>query len=854
MTDIMNHQFGTGLFPLNKHLALTIFALLTIAAVSPANAQTYMFNRADYATGQGPETVAVGDFNGDGRLDVVTGNTFSPANTVSVLLGKADGTFAPHVDDPAGGPPSSVAVGDFNGDGKLDIAVLYGSSNASVGILLGNGDGTFRPVISTTAGPGGTGLSIGDFNGDGKLDVAIADDLTNNVDVMLGKGNASFNAPVSYPTGNSPRMVAVADYNGDGHLDLATINYGDQTISILLGTGTGTFSAHTDTPTKQAGCVSVVAGDLRNKGLIDLVAGCQTLGQVVVLLGNGNGTFKTAKDYAVPEGADIVALGDFNGDGKLDVAVTNGSSGGSVSVLTGNGTGTLKKTVVSYGTNFGPVGLAVGDFNGDGKLDVLTADSGSPFGTTIGNISVLLSNGKTLLGGHTDYPVSNASTTGAYSGIAGGDINGDGNIDLVVPVTFSNQLSLLLGTATGKFKPFNTISLPSSANAVAVGDFNNDHKADIALVNFGGGGTISILLNSGTGVFPTNSPYSTGGSGYGIATADFNNDGNLDIVVTGQETNNISVLLGNGTGAFPSFAAYTTGSLPMGVSVGDFNHDGFLDIAVANYGGGTVSVFINKGNGTFLPKVDYTVGGNPISVAVGSFRGNGTLDLAVATDQAFGGLAILLGNNDGTFQNAVTYDTLNNAYSIVAGDFNNDDKLDLAITIANAGNPSYITIMPGNGDGSFGNGVTLTTGSIPSGMVAADFNKDGGLDLATANGSTVGDIGSASVLLNDPVIGLHPSTLAFAAQKVGTTSASQTITLGNPGATPFKLTSITIGGADSKDFVQTNDCPKSLTTGANCTIDVSFSPTATGARTGTLTIEDKALSSPQTIALSGTGS
>jgi hypothetical protein len=90
---------------------------------------------------------------------------------------------------------------------------------------------------------------------------------------MLGKGNGSFNAPVSYPTGNSPRMVAVADYNGDGHLDLATINYGDQTISILLGTGTGTFSAHTDTPTKQAGCVSVVAGDLRNKGLIDLVAG-----------------------------------------------------------------------------------------------------------------------------------------------------------------------------------------------------------------------------------------------------------------------------------------------------------------------------------------------------------------------------------------------------------------------------------------------------------------------------------------------------------------------------------------------------------------------------------------------------
>src|ERR1700723_2032930 len=105
-------------------------------------------------------------------MDVVTGNSFSMANTVSVLLGNADGTFAPHVDYPAGGAPVSVKVGDFNGDGKLDIVVLYGSSNASVGILLGNGDGTFKPVMSTTAGPGGTGISVGDFDGDGKLDVA----------------------------------------------------------------------------------------------------------------------------------------------------------------------------------------------------------------------------------------------------------------------------------------------------------------------------------------------------------------------------------------------------------------------------------------------------------------------------------------------------------------------------------------------------------------------------------------------------------------------------------------------------------------------------------------------------------
>jgi hypothetical protein len=853
MTVFTNHRFATDFLRLNRRLALVVLALLAIESASAANAQTYMFNRADYATGSGSQAVAVGDFNGDGRMDVVTGNGLSNANSVSVLLGKADGTFAPHVDYPVGAAPAAVAAGDFNGDGKLDIAVLLGSSNTVVGILLGNGDGTFKPVITTMAGPGGNGMAIGDFNGDGKLDVAIADFLTSNVDVMIGKGDGTFNAPASYATGNSPRMVAIADYNGDGKLDLATVNYGDQTVSILLGAGTGTFGTHTDFATKQQGCISIAAGDLRNKGLIDLVMGCQTLGEVVVMLGNGNGTFKTPKDYSVPAGVDTVLLGDFNGDGKLDVAVTNGATTGMVSVLTGTGSGTLKKTAISFGTNFGPAGLAAADFNGDGNLDLVTADAGSPFGVAIGDISVLLSNGKSLFAGRTDYNISSASTSGAYNGLAAGDLNGDGKIDLAVPVTFANQLSLLFGTGSGTFKPFSTITLPTSPNAVAIGDFNNDHKNDIALVNFGGGDTISILLNAGSGTFPTNTQYNTGGSGYAIATGDFNNDGNLDIVVTGEESNNISVLLGNGAGAFPSFTTYAAGSLPMGVSVGDFNHDGFLDIAVANYGSSSVSVFINKGDGTFLPQVTYSTGGNPISVAVGSFRGNGILDLAVATDQAFGGLAILLGNNDGTFQKAVTYDTLNNAYSIVAGDFNNDGKLDVAMTIVNAGNPGFITIMPGAGDGTFGPGVTLTTGSLPSGLVVADFNKDGGLDLATANGSTDGDIGSASVLLNEPVIGLYPGSLAFGSQKTGTTSPSKTVTLSNPGATPLKITGFTIGGTDPKDFTETNDCPKSLATGENCTINVSFSPTASGARSGSLTIKDKALSTPQTIALSGTG-
>src|SRR3984885_153502 len=829
MTKLVRNQFAIGILRVNGALIL-VFVMVMITALAGAgaplaDAQTFMFNRADFATGVGPEALAVGDFRGNGMMDVVTGNTQSTANTVSVLLGDGNGTFATHVDYAAGGAPISVAGGGFNGDGKIDIAVLYGPSNAQVSILLWHGDGTFRPFISTTAGAGGNSIAVGDFNGDGKLDVAISDnlELTEGVDIMLGNGNGTFQAPVTYATANDPRMVVVADFNGDGKLDLATINSGSQTVSLLLGTGTGMFGSHADFATKQPGCVSLAAGDLRNSGKVDVVAGCLELGEVVVLLGSGTGSFATAKAYAVPDGAEIVTLGDFTGNGKLDVAVTNGQSTGVVSVLAGSGSGTLK-AAVPFATNFGPIGVGAADFNGDGKLDLVTADSGSPFGAAIGDISVLLSNGTSLFAKRTDYSVSSASTTGAYSGIAAAVLSGT-KPDLIIPVTFANQLAVLVNKGSGTFDPFVTYPLPTNPQAVVTGDFNNDKKIDVAVVNFGGTGSISVLLNSGTGTLGAYTQYNTNGYGYGIAT-----------------------------GVFPSFATYATGSSPYGVTVGDFNGDGFVDLAVANEGAGTVSILLNKadGSGTFLPKVDYTVGGNPLTIAVGSFRNNDIFDLAVATDQAFGGIAILLGNGDGTFASAVTHNTLNNAYSVVAGDFNNDGNLDLAFTIVNPGNPGFVTLMPGHGDGTFGNGVTLTTGTLPYGIVAADFNADGGLDLATNNG-TARDVGSATGLLNEPVVGLTPSSLTFAAQAEGTKSPAQVVTLSNPGAAPLKITSITIAGPDAIDFSETNTCPKTLDTGKSGTIDVIFAPAATGSLTGNLNIKDSALSSAQVIALSGSG-
>jgi hypothetical protein len=234
---------------------------------------------------------------------------------------------------------------------------------------------------------------------------------------------------------------------------------------------------------------------------------------------------------------------------------------------------------------------------------------------------------------------------------------------------------------------------------------------------------------------------------------------------------------------------------------------------------------------------------------MGSLRGKGKpIDLAVATDQGNGGIAVLLGNGDGTFQKAVAYDTGLFAYAVVAGDFNNDGKLDLAVAVNPGGSFGFITLMPGQGDGTFPTQLTLVTGTVPWGIVAADFNKDGGLDLATDDG-TQSDTGRATVLLNYPVIGLLPGVLNFGPQKVGTTSKPKTVTLSNPGAAPLHIVSIIASG----DFAETNNCPASLATRKHCAISVTFKPSQKGKRTANVTIKDTARTSPQTVSLTGTG-
>jgi len=321
--------------------------------------------------------VAVADFNGDGKQDLAIAHFFNQG-TVDILLSNGDGTFTPAAGSPIpiGNEVDWLAVGDFNGDGKPDLALVEKSVN-TVAVLLGNGDGTFTPAPGSpnVVGANPQQVSLCDFNGDGKLDLAVTNAFGNSVSILLGNGDGTFTQPAGtpVPVGNSPEGIAAGDFNGDGILDLAIANSRDFTITILLGNGDGTFASAPGSPVAAGKLPDyVVAADFNGDGKLDLATSNSNSGTVSILLGNGDGTFSQANGSPVQAGSipEAILAGDFNGDGKLDLAVLDGAN--SVKILLGNGDGTFAPFTTTAVSN--PDYMTVGDFNGDGRLDLIVVD------------------------------------------------------------------------------------------------------------------------------------------------------------------------------------------------------------------------------------------------------------------------------------------------------------------------------------------------------------------------------------------------------------------------------------------------------------------------------------------------
>ncbi len=657
----------------------------------------------------------VGDFNGDGVLDVAAAadclsNEDCSAGTVTILTGNGDGTFTQQSQYPLNGivgQSGTLAVGDLNGDTKLDLAVgiacyniaVSGCSVGSVSIFPGNGDGTLgNSTPYTTVGNGALFPVVGDFNGDGKLDViagnpiAPGDNSHSSLTILLSNGTSTFTESVTTLTISGLSALAVADFNGDKELDLAAATY-PEGVQILNGNGNGTFQS----PVSLTGDSitygsTVVVADFNGDSFPDLAISGDFLtlfnNGVQIFLNNGAGSLADAGGYGLGgyDFAPVVAQ-DFNGDGKVDIVMASmfseDSAGGrtfaaegTISVLLGNGNGTMQGAAVIAPNQFASETNATitADLNGDGIPDLVQVDASY---NGQGAVIVSLGLGNDTYGAPTPY---STGSSGAVWVVAG-DFNKDGRLDLAVANECSDEtctqagVAILLGNGDGTLQSPTTVygtGEPSSLEIVT-GDFNGDGKFDVAAMNQDQPPSISIMLGNGDGTLqsPVVTDTSSGvSSNFSMAAADFNGDGKTDLALLSQSTDQttglIRIYLSTSGGMLSqSGSALASGGNGnaggMSIAVGDVNGDGILDLVVANgcqdldsgCGYGSLATFIGQGGGSFTAGPQQAVpDGNFYSLLLADVNGDGVLD-AVATNLT--GVAVFLGKGAGAFQTPTVY-------------------------------------------------------------------------------------------------------------------------------------------------------------------------------------------------------
>ncbi|CAF4285632.1 unnamed protein product [Rotaria sp. Silwood2] len=499
-----------------------------------------------FSTGVGskPMSVFVANVGGTADADIVVAN--SGTDNVGVLYGNGAGGFVlqPAISTGVGSKPMSVYVAFVGGTAADADIVVANSGTDNVGVFLSTATGAFAPQQIYTTGAGSTPMSVFviQVDGAGNPDIVVANSGTNNVGVLLNNGAGTFAAQVTYATGLTPMFLATADLDGDTDLDIVVANRGTNNVGVFKNNGDGTFTAQVTYTTGDGSApMSVFLANVDGVNGPDIIVANSGTNNVGVLLNNGAGAFAAQVTYATGAGSKpmSVFLADVDNDGDQDIVVANWGTD-NVGVLLNNGAGTFAAQVL-YATIAGskPISVYVVDVNNANGRDIVVANSGT------NNVGVLLNNGAGIFGAELIYGFLANS---APSSVVAADVDGDGDFDIGVANSGTNN--------------------------------------------------VGVLLNPGNGVFPAlQTVYGTlaGSAPSSVKAADVNGDGKIDMVVADKNTNNFGVVLGNGDGTFAAAQvtyATGTGSAPVSLVAGDLNLDGSNDVAVANSGTNTVGVFI----------------------------------------------------------------------------------------------------------------------------------------------------------------------------------------------------------------------------------------------------------------------
>ncbi|MBA3912841.1 MAG: VCBS repeat-containing protein, partial [Acidobacteriales bacterium] len=434
-----------------------------------------------YTLTDSQQSVTVGDLNGDGHDDVIaTSSPFQNSHTLSVLLSNQDGTLRNPVPYDAGSVSYS-AIADMNRDGIPDIV----AAGSDVSILLGKGDGSFlaaNTYVGKVSDCVSGGIAVRDLNHDGLLDVvSLLRNACDDVEVYAGRGDGTLaTVPLLYGTSSRSGGLAVADFNDDGFFDFVTTSDIARAYGVALGTTGGKFlSRHDFFPGGE-----LAAGFLDGDNNLDVaVTGSFTFfdNRMSLLKGRGDGTFAPPSTLITGELPEWVAIADVNADGKNDIITANVLDN-TVSVLLGNGDGTFQ-THSDYAAGTGANYFVTADLNGDGKLDLITSNGDEALDNTF---SVMLNDGTGKFPTHVDFTLNDPE------GLQVGDFNRDGKLDLVV-VGGSGTANIFLGNGNGSFTIGAVLQAGNEPESVAVGDINSDGKLDLVVTNDLPGGILTFL-------------------------------------------------------------------------------------------------------------------------------------------------------------------------------------------------------------------------------------------------------------------------------------------------------------------------------------------------------------------------
>jgi hypothetical protein len=450
------------------------------------------------------------------------------------------------------------------------------------------------------------------------------------------------------------------------------------------------------------------------------------------------------------------------------------------------------------------------------------------------------------------FPVVNTTTTYVaaelYAAVgntpftlSSGDFNKDGKLDLAVSNYSDGTLSILLGNGDGTFLQQQTYSSIGQPFAIAIGDLNGDGVPDLVVGSDNTGLNVFLGDANGDGGFIAGVFLSGGECLLEPVLADLNRDGNLDIVA-GNCGSGLVVFLGNGDGTFAPAASVSSPGNAFNAVVADFNGDGILDVAASDHGDSTVDIYLGAGDGTFAAPSQTSVPRGPYGMAMGDFNSDGNIDLIVGSASGTG-ITLLEGDGLGGFPTQIAVATTDSYFSVATADMNGDGFLDIVASDINTG---IVKVWLGDGTGAFTPPVSIGAANTAYTFALGNFATTGGLDIA------INSLTSSHVAILIPTVVVSPSSDNFGNVAVGG-SAQQIFTVTNDSPNTVTISGIAFTGANPTDFVDTNTCTAALATAATCTVTVTFSPAAVGARSAILTVTDNAAASPQTAALMGTG-